>query len=286
MNVNIFKLISLFLMIALLFSITTQEISSNNPYAQANGVVTINTNRAIISVTGGSNVPFFQIQLNGSNQPAKVKFSSIQEFVDTNNDGKFQTNESVALSGIALPSLTWTFGGFSTVNNSNGITASVGFNFTTNVGNSQMQFRTHINFSSGNSLKFDLVFKNYIWISTNPNAKLAIKFQITGGNLTTGVNASELLFGNAEFNSASTAATSSGSIDVSTQIDTASTFYLIFNHFNSGFELDPTFTVSNTGSTSSSSNTSVKSSPGFEFIPLVAGLSVIGIVYTKRRYHI
>ena len=281
MNSKGIKLIATFLMIAFLFSISTIGLASSQPtFSQSNGKATITTDQATISVTGGGNVPFFHIQLNGTKTTTyEVKFSSIQEFVDVKGNGQFQNSEAVQGSGISLPSLNWNFGGFNTTNDTNGNIQTINFNFTTS-GTPSLQLRNHIDVSKGNQIKFDLIVKNYAWKSTNSSAKLAVGFQISGGNLTKGSGANDLQFGEASFSSISTASTPDGNINVATQIASGNSFYLIYNHFNDSFEHDPTFSA-----VSSSGTASQTKGVGLELLPILAGLAVIGIVYTKKRYN-
>ena len=274
MNSKGFKIITFIVMIAFLFSTSITGIAAGNPvYNQSNGVANVTTSQASISVTGNGNVPFFHIQLNGSSTTYEVKFVSLQEFVDKNNNNQFDQSESVPASIDSLAAVSWNFSGFHTTNNtssSNSTVQKIDFNFTSTTSSPSIQLRTHIDLSQGNQLKFDLVISNYTWKSTDTAAMLAVKFQIAGGNLTGSGNT--LQFGNAKFSSVSSATTTSGNINVSTQIDTGSTFYLLFSHFSNGFELDPTFSVSSSSST-----------PGFEILPLAGSLMIVAIVVLKNK---
>ena len=124
--------------------------------------------------------------------------------------------------------------------------------------------------------------------------------QVAGGNLTAGSN-NDLSFGNAFFNTVTSADSNGASIGVTTQISTGSTFYIIIDHFTSNFTLDPLFGVSSSSSTSGSTASSTSSSisasnsastpgssntsstPGFEVLPFLAGFAVIGLIMTKKR---
>ena len=274
MNSKEFKIIASIVMIAFLFSTSTTGFATGNPvYNQSNSIVNVTTNQGSISVTGNGNVPFFHIQLNSSSTAYEVKFVSLQEFVDKNNNGQFDQSESVPASINSLAAVSWNFSGFKTItstSDSNSTVQKIDFNFTSTTSSPSIQLRTHIDLSQGNQLKFDLVISNYTWKSSDSAAMLAVKFQIAGGNLTGSGNTLE--FGNAKFSTVSSATTSSGNINVSTQIDTGSTFYLLFNHFSNGFELDPTFSVSSSNST-----------PGFEILPLAGGLMIVAIVVLKNK---
>lgn len=265
------KIIATILIIAFLTSASMSGLAASTPnYNQKNGVANVNTGKANISVTGGLQVPFFHIQLNNSKTSYLVKFSSIQRFVDLNKDGKVQPNEISPASSTPLPGLNWMFSGFQLSNNNN----TINFNFTTKTTkNTTIELNVHVDTTQGNSLKFDLIVQNYDWQSDNPSARLAIKFQIAGGNLTQSKsNSNDLHFGNAQFNTVSTASSPEGNINIATQIDSGSSFYLLINHFNNSFELDPTFSVSPSSST-----------PGFEVFALISGFTVIGVIVSLRR---
>ena len=288
------KIVALTVMIAFISGLASSVVAIGNPgFTQANGVVDITTSQATISVTGGSNVPFYHIQLSNSNTSYLVKFQDLEEFVDKNGDGLFQSSELVPLSTTTFPGLNWNFSGFNTVNDSTGNVQLVNFNFTHNTA-PMIDLNNHINVTNGNQIKFDINLSQYSWVSTNSSAKLAIKMQVAGGNLTSGANSNNITFGSAYFNTVSTATSTSGNIDVTTQIVNTNTFYIIFNHFNANVTLDPLFGVLSTSSTgsvstsNSSTNNSIgqsatSSAPGFEALSILAGLAVVGIVINKKR---
>ena len=281
MQSNVFKFIATFLLLIFLFSSISEVAATGKPqFVESNGKVDVTTDQATISVTGGGNIPFFHIQLNNSKTAYEVKFSSIEEFVDTNGDGMFQQSEAVPNSGISLPSLNWAFSGFSNATDSNNNIQTLNFNFTTSSSSKGpvLGLRNHIDVSKGNQLKFDLSVGQYTWTSNNDTAKLAVKFQIAGGNLTQGSSSNDLSFGDAQFNSVSTAQTPDGNINVHTEIASGNSFYLIYDHFKGNFTHDPTFSVV-AGSSSGNASTGVS----LGLLPILGGLAVIGIVYTKKR---
>lgn len=281
MNSKKVKLTAALLLVAFMFSLstTTGIATSKNSFKEANGQADITTSQATISVNGNQNTPFFHIKLNNSSTTYEVKFMNIQEFVDSNGDGVFQSNEAVQNSANNLPSLSWNFSGFKTTNDTNGNVTNVDFNFTSSSNNPSIQLDSHINLAQGNQIKFDLIISNYVWKSTNSSAKLAVKFQIAGGKLSkSGTNS--LQFGDAQFSSVSTASSPDGNINVATQLDTGSTFYLLFNHFNHSFNLDPTFSaVSGSGS-----SVSTKTGVSLDLMSILAGLVVVGLVVSKKRF--
>ena len=275
MQSKVFKLLAFSIIMIFIFGYVSGVAAAGKPQKNfSNGQADITTDQATISVNGNGNIPFFHIKLNNQNTTYEVKLVSIQEWVN---------NKAVPSSGISMPSLGWTFSNFNTVNDSNNNIQSINFNFTskTNGNGPSIQLDNHVNIANGNQIKFDLIIKNYVWISNNASAQLAVKFQIAGGNLTqgSGSNSNNLSFGDAQFNSVSTASTPDGNINVATQLDGKTTFYLIYNHFSESFEHDPTFTAVVTNSTGTATK-----GLGLEFLPIISGLAVIGIVFAKKRH--
>lgn len=282
MNSKTLKLLAAGILIAFSFGLVS-EVSAvgKSNFDKNSGKADIQTNQAEISVTGGGNVPYYHLQLNNSKSSYEVKFSGIQEFVDNNGDELFQNSESVQGSSLNFPSSGWDFSNFSNTTDSSGNIAKIDFNFTHTSNNGpNIQLRNHIDFSTGNQIKFDIVVDKYQWKSTNDSAKLVISMQITGGSLKNNTNNNDVTFGDAFLKSVSSAQTSGGDINVDTQVGSGNTLYLIYGHFNSGFVHDPTFgAVVGTSTNSSSVNTGVS----LEWFPIISGLVVIGLVYTKKR---
>lgn len=305
MNKNLFKIGAIVMMIAFLsgFASGVATVNGIPQPSESNGVASITTNNATISVTGGNNVPFYHIQSKGTNTSYEVKFVNMQEFTDKNNDSLFQNSELVPQSTTLFPGANWNFSGFNTVNDSNNNSQMVNFNFT-HATAPQISLDNHINVTAGNQIKFDLALANYTWKSTNTSTKLAIEMQIAGGNLSS-TSQNQLTFGNGYFNTVSQAQTPNGNVSVTTQIANGNTFYLLFNHFNGNFSLDPVFGVQSTSSTSSTStsssstsststasnsvssstsvaSTSSKTTP-LALLPVLGSFAVVGIVVMKKR---
>ena len=280
MNSKFFKVVGFSILLTFLLSMTTIGLAVGKPdFVESNGKVDVTTDEATISVTGGGNVPFFHIQPKGNDSASyQVKFSGMQEFVDKNNDGVLSNSESVPQSKVSFPSQGWEFSGFSTTNDSSNNIAMIEFNFTS-TGSPTIEVRNHIDIAKGNEIKFDLAISDYTWTSTNNSAKLAINFQIAGGNLTQGSSANDLSFGDASFSSVSTATTNDGDISVSTQIDSGNSFSLVYGHFNQSFVHDPSFSAI---AGSSSGNTTVTGA-SLELLPILSSLIVIGIVLARKR---
>ena len=297
MQTKLFKLLGAIMLVAFLSGFVSGALAVGQPSLnQSNGKADVTTDQATISVTGGSNVPFYHIQLKNDNKSYEVKFEQSLEFVPTSSSGAFSPSEVVAQSTKSFPGAGWTFSGFNTTNDTNGNIANVNFNFTHAASTSvnptsslpSISLNNHIDMTNGNQIKFDILMSQYKWVSTNTSAKLAIKMQIAGGNLSSS-SSGKLSFGNAYFDSVSSASTPSGNVNVGLQVDTGSTFYIIVDHFDGNFTLDPLFgaVATSTGSSSGSSSTNTAantgSAPGFEILPVLAGLAIIGVVYTKKK---
>ena len=297
MRKTVFQISAAFVILAFVSGFASGAAAVGGPQlSQANGVASVKTDQATISVTGGDNVPFYHIQHNGSNTNYLVKFSDMQEFVDKNNDGMFQPNEAVAQGTTQFPGLGWQFSNFVTTNDSNNNIQNIDFNFTHAATSSvtgstpMIGLYNHINVTAGNQIKFDIAVGQYTWQSTNASAKLAIKIQVAGGNLSAGTG-NDLTFGNAYFNTVTSAQSNGADINVATQVSTGSSFYIIVDHFNGNFTLDPLFGVnsaSSTGTSSASSSSSSGSgsstkSAGLELLPILGGFAVLGLVMTKKR---
>ena len=290
------------IIIAFVSGFATNVSAVGNPQPlEANGIVSVQTNLGNISVTGGDNVPFFHIKLNGTpNNAYQVNFLSMQEFVDKNNDGLFQTNEIVPNSNSPFPGIGWAFSGFNLVNDSNNNLQMVNFNFSHDVA-PMLAISNHVNVTAGNQIKFDLALNQYTWKSNNNSAKLAISLKVAGGVLSKDNSKNDLTFGNAFFNTVDTADSNGNTISVTTQIGTGSTFYLIFDHFDGNFTLDPLFGVNSVSSTSTNSATSTSSgsssssstvgsssskTAALDIFPVLGSIAVLGLVIKQKRKHI
>lgn len=275
MQSKVFKLLAITMIMIFIFGYVSGVAAAGQPQKNySNGQANITTSQAAISVNGNGNLPFFHIKLNNQNTTYEVKLVSAQEWVN---------NKAVPSSGISMPSLGWTFSNFNTVNDSSNNIQSINFNFTSSAKKSGplIQLDNHVNIANGNQIKFDLIVNNYVWTSHNTSAQFAVKFQIAGGNLTqgSGSNSNNLSFGNAQFNSVSTASTPNGNINVATQLASKNSFYLIYNHFNGNFTHDPTFSA-----VVSSNTASTTKGLGLELLPVISGFAVIGIVIAKKRH--
>ena len=279
------------LLVTMLFGFSIGAMAVGKPdFAHKSGKVSVTTNNAIISVTGGSNVPFYHIKplsAESSSQSATdsenedqdgsylVKFVSLVEFVDNNSDGKFNNNEQVPQSVMLFPGSGWSFSGFETVNDSQDNVEKINFNFT-HTGTPSIDLINHINVAKGNEIKFDIGINDYTWKSSDSNAKLAIKMQIAGGDLSEGSNGLE--FGNGYFSSVSTASTADGDINVKLHVENTNTFYLVYDHFSGGFLHDPIF-----GATVSAESPNNSTTASLELLPVLGGFLVLSAYIANSR---
>ena len=85
MNIKTLKFLAIGIMIAFLFGSVSGVSAIGKPnFDKSSGKAEVQTDQADISVTGGNNVPFYHIQLNNSKTSYEVKFSGMQEFIDSN----------------------------------------------------------------------------------------------------------------------------------------------------------------------------------------------------------
>ncbi len=274
-----FQISAIIVVVVFLTSIGAGATTNTNPHvSEANGKVDVVTNQATISVTGGGNIPFYHIQSKNSNTNYLVKFVSLEEFNDKNNDGQFQHNELVPKSYSSFPSLGWKFSGFLLTNDSSNNIQKIDFSYNS----STIELDNHINVANGNQIKFDIIINQYSWLSTS--SSLAIKLQISGGSLSKNSEGNDVSFGNAYLKTVTTAQPTSGNVPVSPQVDSANSLYILINHFDGKMILDPLFGVTNTSGNSGSSSNSTNTA-GLELFPILGSCIAIGIIGSKKRYH-
>ena len=98
-------------------------------YEWKNGIATVETTNVTISVNTFGNLPGFHYKL-ASGLNYTVIFKQLAEFEDLNDDGVFQSNETLTgMPYLALTSVSWIFSGFD-VDETNGIVTAVHFNLT------------------------------------------------------------------------------------------------------------------------------------------------------------
>jgi len=155
---------------------------------------------------------------------------------------------TIPRSNLALPSLGWQF---STPAQSGG---EISFTITSTSSKgrfSSLVFRNHLimngstNSADLTKVKFDIVLKSYQWVSTDTSARLGLRFKLKDlGNPSGSVsqNGATLTVGNAYFS----ADTSSG-ISVHFDGSDPNSVWLVYDHFTSDLEHDPTFGVQASG---------------------------------------
>jgi hypothetical protein len=164
--------------------------------------VTLETDELQVRITGAGEVPHFHYW--SSSNPTvdyHVMFVKLFEANDTDSDGVFtQGTDDMVGPPFALPTTDWLFSGFDTDETNGNITA-VHFNLTSSevfdprpggTGGQygylpplppfevEVQIRVHMNVSSPNEFKFDLVVDGWTW--TYPDSILVLQFTVTESN--------------------------------------------------------------------------------------------------------
>ncbi|MHA2364486.1 MAG: hypothetical protein ACXAC7_11050 [Candidatus Hodarchaeales archaeon] len=209
---------------------------------------------------------------NGNGKTYFVKFLTMFEFEDKNNNGNFdQGDKKDAQSTVNFPRETWSFSDFEVEKSSDNSVTTVHFNFTHN-GDPAIQFRNHVNADKSNQLKFDIIIQNYDWQSTDH--KLAIKILVSGGGLSQSEN-NRYKFGDAFFGHTATAQGSDKTVNVTSSIEGGNSLYLVYEHFGANLNHDPEI-----GLSESSDNVSL------EPLIIISGLMTVStylIVIRRRR---
>lgn len=314
------KISMIWLTAMLVFGLTVSGITQSTiTYTYNSGKVEIETDSVIIKVTGGSNVPFYQLSVKGADssevQPEEqtteessgasfkigqseetdpekeqkdekgltkyiIKFSSLSEFIDNNNNSEFDSNEEVKKSAINFPSQDWIFSNFTADKDSNDEIEKIHFSFKTPTGVSPgIELRNHINIAKSNEIKFDIVITDYTWTSEDSDAQLAIKIQVLGGSLKEGSGGNDLEFDKAYVNFVNTADGENGPVDVSVSLGNSNTFYFIYDNFGSSLDHDPTFGAV----PGASSGEGGSSGLSLELFSIMGAFTVIGIIHRNRK---
>jgi len=155
-----------------------------------------------------------------------------------------------------LPSESWTFGNISEVN------GTLSFSITScgeRKGRySLLQFNNHINNNTNSSnFKFDVTIKDYIWVSTDSNASLALSYTyhqpnsiVYTWNYHNDGNTEQVDIGNLYFSIYKTAQ-ADGVNDVASSLgeDSDGSITVYYEHFNSSLHHDPTIGLTNSAFT-------------------------------------
>lgn len=134
----------------------------------------INDKLAVETIAGWENVPKFLFwNPNDADAPVyQVQFIHFFEAIDENNDGMYQKaiDQQVPASVIALPSWDWDFSDILTIDNVKHM------NITSVDEEFEIQFRIH--FGSDASMKFDIVVRDYVFVSSADNVLLVLGWHL------------------------------------------------------------------------------------------------------------
>ncbi len=201
------KILSLSMMVLMLLTLT--QVSADAKvlgYQEQNKQVSITYDTITINVNAGGMVPKFQYIESDSGFEYNVMLKSLIEYLDFNEDGAFQYNETAIWMDepyppmpshsniLALSSIRWVFGGFD-VEYTEGTeeVSAIHFNFTSDMimdpfyADLEMEINAHMylddNTTEGytvvgkTELKFDIVIRNWTWQRNDTN--LALRFDIS-----------------------------------------------------------------------------------------------------------
>jgi len=202
-----------------------------------NNNVHVETDNFVVDANGNQNVPFYSYYLKSNDEERhSVKFSQLYECIGGGGAVPSKSStpncQKYGPSNLALPSLSWSF---SDVQESNGV---LGFNITVTSTESRFDFfqlRNHVRKNASHELKFDVVIQGYNWVSSNPDARLALLFILNGEE-------------SAEYWEVAPTASSDGdTILVESSADADNNGrkeYVIYNHFDENLVHDPIFGIS------------------------------------------
>ncbi|MFX1474937.1 MAG: hypothetical protein ACFFCO_05605 [Promethearchaeota archaeon] len=224
--------------------------------------VTLTTEDMTVRVTTGGEVPHFLFwATNTTGTPAPVtyhvQFHQLIEFNDTNDDGTYTPGtDIVARPILSLAAIRWNFSGFIT-DQEDDTTTAVHFNFTLEEVQGPgyddlfVQLRVHMNASSPDELKFDIVISGWPW--AYPDTSLALRWdlmvQLPGQHTyqhahQTHYENRTCSFDGAYFSYRNTANAGNTEVPVNSSIDEQTDrtrFYIVYPHFSDEtLEHDPT----------------------------------------------
>ncbi len=201
------KIIGLSMMLLMLVTLT--QVSADAKvlnYQEQNKLVTLTYDSVTIKVNAGGMVPKFQYVEDKSDFEFNVMFKSVIEYLDFNEDGVFQYNETSIWkddpmppmppqpNSLALSSVRWVFSGFEVEYLADTDTVSaVHFNFTSDTimdpffSDFEIELRVHMYLDDTivdgyqvlgkTELKFDVAMNNYPF--QRNDTYLALRFDIT-----------------------------------------------------------------------------------------------------------
>ena len=192
-----------------LMLLTLTQVSAGDQalgYQEQNKLVTVTYDTVTIEVNAGGMVPKFQYSEADSGYEFNVQLKSLIEYLDFNEDGAFQYNETgiwmldpeppmpAHSNVLALSSIRWVFSGF-TIDYTEGTEeiAAVHFGFTSDTvmdpfySDLEMEINAHMyldeNTTDGytvvgkTELKFDIIIRNWEWQRNDTD--LALRFDIS-----------------------------------------------------------------------------------------------------------
>ncbi len=194
-------------MLVLMFLTLTQVSAGDQSFAyqEQNKLVTLTYDTVTIKVNAGGMVPKFQYIESDSGFDYNVQLKSLSEYLDFNEDGAFQYNETAIWSEdpmppmpldpnvLALSSIRWVFSGFE-VDYTEGTdeVSAVHFSFVSDMimvpffADLEMEINAHMYLNDNTTegytvigkteLKFDIVIRNWEWQRNDTN--LALRFDI------------------------------------------------------------------------------------------------------------
>lgn len=290
--------------------------SNSFEYQYSAGIVSLTTDNIAVKVTGDNQAPHFHWwDPNTPSVDYHVMFVRIFEANDTDGNGVFDNaTDQIIGAPFVLPAANWTFSGFNAEGDGDNVTA-VNFNFTTTARYNPreetqgkdygmlpnlptfdvyIQIRVHLNASTPNEMKFDLIVDGWNW--TYQDSILVLQFtisesahgQLQGDTQPTGFHKTGTMFefSNGYFGYEPTALAANNSLQVKASYgegighETGESVYLSFQNFgNETLEYDPVIGVqSATSSGVSWTNPMILSLIGGAIVILFA----IAIIFKKR----
>lgn len=229
------------------------------------GLITLDTGSLVVEIKGGVEIPQFFFWESGNDTDVyKLQLDQVFEVLDNNSNGIYDLHEDQRLGDTTVPlaTLSWEFSDFLTVNDTDNNISELHFNITSvspaaalagapPENEMYIQFRIHMDVTKATELKFDVVIDNYNF--TDPDALLVVAFKLmTPNNETIQQDGYELQFGEAFFQSASSANDTNGEMQVGLTNDIedeSRKIYLAYEHFDGLMVHDPVIGLSSVDDT-------------------------------------
>ncbi len=263
---------------AVLFLAPIGTASANGlEYEYSAGQAVISTPDFVVKVTSAGNVPQYHFWALGDdeNDAYKVKFVSMFEFEDVDDDGAYQPQNDTkdASSQVTFPSGTWSFSGFN-VETINDTVMAVHFNFTHD-NTPYIQLRNHIYANATDRLKFDIIIDDYTWHNTTNNVKLAFKIQFSGHKQVRARAQNQYTIGQGSFGYKSTAQgdANNSAVNVYSHMEGNDEIYLSYDYFGESLVHDPEVSLLDSDSEENSIDT----------LFLIGGALFLGLIALTTR---